>query len=167
MLVVTNYPQVPIATTNAATDAARVDSQQRPPIIPTQEATKGHEERAFNSQNERAAEQANAQAKINERLQGKQQGSGQQQQEGKQQQEQKPAALPAIIKAALRGKPALQRRDIRSYQQTPQPKATNAQMSKLLVDQSQEFYQAVARHVSEFYQLQTQPKPEPNLSSAV
>lgn len=86
MLVVTNYPQVPIATTNAATDAARVDSQQRPPIVPPQEATKGHEERAFNPQNERAAEQA----KVNEKLQGKQQGSGQQQQEGKQQQEQKP-----------------------------------------------------------------------------
>lgn len=162
MLVVTNYPQVPIATTNAATDAARVDSQQRPPIVPPQEATKGHEERAFNPQNERAAEQA----KVNEKLQGKQQGSGQQQQEGKQQQEQKTAALPSILKAALRGKPALQRRDIRAQQQTPQPKSNN-NVSKLLVNQSQEFYQAVAHHVSQFYQQQTQPKPEPALSSSV
>ena len=57
MLVVTNYPNVPIATTNAATDAARTDNLQRPPVIPPQEASKGHNERPFNSQHERTAQQ--------------------------------------------------------------------------------------------------------------
>ena len=64
MLVVTNYPNVPISTSNVATDSARTDNQQRPPVLPPPQASKGHEERAFNPQNERTAEQAQAQAKL-------------------------------------------------------------------------------------------------------
>ena len=53
MLVVTNYPQVPIATSNVATDLARADNQQAKPILPPQELSKAHQERAYNQQNER------------------------------------------------------------------------------------------------------------------
>lgn len=64
MLVVSNYPQVPLATSNVATDSVRVDNQLKPVVIPPQAATKGHEERAFNPQNERTADQTQQQTKT-------------------------------------------------------------------------------------------------------
>ena len=41
MLVVTNYPNVPISYSNVATDSARTDNQQRPPVLPPPQACKG------------------------------------------------------------------------------------------------------------------------------
>jgi hypothetical protein len=162
MLVVTNYPQVPIATTNAATDTARVESQQRPPIIPTPQLAKSNEERPFNPQNERAADQANIQAKLHERVQSKQQGGGQHQQEDKPQQQ----TRAAIKVPAQLAKPALQRRDIRNPQ-TEQPQTTNGKAKPQLTSQTSDFYQTVAAHVSSFYQTQTLPKAEPELSTYI
>ncbi len=169
MLVVTNYPQVPIATTNAATDAARVESQQRPPVVPPQESTKGHEERAFNPQHERTAEQAENQARLNERLQGKQQGHGQQQQEDKQQKEtDKPQLAPLIAREPLRSQPALNRRDIRVVMQAINTSKQSAeQSSSALSDQPAEFYQAVSLHISSYYQQQSQPQTQPAISSYI
>ncbi|BFL86229.1 hypothetical protein LFREDSHE_46790 [Shewanella baltica] len=93
MLVVSNYPQVPLATTNVATDSARVDNQLKPVVIPPQAATKGHEERAFNPQNERTADQTQQQTKTLEnnqqQVQEKQQQQQSSQQQSQQQQEKK------------------------------------------------------------------------------
>ncbi|WP_299797812.1 hypothetical protein [uncultured Shewanella sp.] len=167
MLVVTNYPQVPIATTNAATDSARTDNQQRPPVIPPKELTKGHEERAFTSQHERTAEQADAQARLNERVQGKQQGTGQQQQEGKQQEQAKQAA-PQLIKDLLRGKPALQRRDIRTHSQPVSQAAQKTDSERaIILDQPSEFYREFGQRVGSFYQQQTHPHDEPAISTLI
>lgn len=166
MLVVTNYPQVPIATTNAATDAARVESQQRPPVIPPQESTKGHEERAFNPQHERTAEQAENQAKLNERLQGKQQGHGQQQQEDRQKKEsEKPQQL-VVARDPLRGQPALNRRDIRVVMQAISGKRP-VEQGNVLNNQPAEFYQAVSLHISSYYQHQSQPQTQPAISAYI
>ncbi len=167
MLVVTNYPHVPIATTNAATDSARTDNLQRPPVIPPAEPTKGHEERSFSAQNERTAEHADAQARLNERSQGKQQDTGQQQQ-GKQQDQAKHAAT-QLVKDLLRGKPALQRGDIRSNQQevsnhAPQKKSTER---GIILDQPSEFYREFGQRVESFYQQQTHPNDEPLLSALI
>lgn len=167
MLVVTNYPHVPIATTNAATDSARTDNLQRPPVIPPAEPTKGHEERSFSAQNERTAEHADAQARLNERSQGKQQDTGQQQQE--KQQDQAKHVPSQLIKDLLRGKPALQRRDIRTNQKensndTPQK---NTSERGMILDQPSEFYREFGQHVGSFYQQQTHPHDEPALSTLI
>lgn len=169
MLVVTNYPQVPIATTNPATDAARVDSQKRPPIVPTPELAKSHQERPFTPQHERTAEQPEIQARINERLLGKHQGGGQQQQEKQQQEAEKPTRVANIVRDPLRGRPALNRRDIRIAQQpnsASNHKQSQPQKSEL-VGQSKAFYQAVSLHITSFYQQQAHPKTEPAISSFV
>ncbi|BAJ00138.1 hypothetical protein [Shewanella violacea] len=169
MLVVTNYPQVPIATTNAATDAARVDSQQRPPIVPTPELVKSHEERPFTAQHERTAEQPEIQARLNERMLGKHQGGGQQQEEKQQQDTEKQAQASSIARDPLRGRPALNRRDIRIAQQADSVsnhKQTQPQKGEL-VGQSKEFYQAVSLHITSFYQEQALPKTEPGISAFV
>lgn len=170
MLVVTNYPQVPIATTNVATDSARVDSQQRPPVVPTPELVKSHEERPFTPQHERTAEQPEIQAKLNQRLQGKQQGSGQQQQDSPQQKEaEKTTPAPTSIKDILRNRPALSRRDVRVNQQMT-PTNNNQpinEKSAALQNQPDEFYQAVAQHVSSYYLQQTIPQPQHAISSFV
>lgn len=167
MLVVTNYPQVPIATTNPATDAARVDSQQRPPVVPTPVLVKNHKERPFTPQHERVAEQPEIQAKINERQLGKNQGGGQQQQEEQQRQEaEKPTRVAKIARDPLRGRPALNRRDIRIAQlpnSTSNHKQTQPQKSQGL-GQSKAFYQAVSLHITRFYQEQALPKTEPAIS---
>ncbi|AQS35458.1 hypothetical protein Sps_00238 [Shewanella psychrophila] len=169
MLVVTNYPQVPIATTNPATDAARVDSQQRPPIVPTPELVKSHEERPFTPQHERTAEQPEVQARLNERLQGKHQGSGQQQEDKQQKEAEKPTLAASLPRAPLRGKPALNRRDIRIAPQSNPVNNHNQDQSKKseLKSQPKEFYQAVALHITSFYQEQALPKTEPAISSFV
>ncbi|QDO82050.1 hypothetical protein FM037_00940 [Shewanella psychropiezotolerans] len=169
MLVVTNYPQVPIATTNPATDAARVDSQQRPPIVPTPELVKSHEERPFTPQHERTAEQPEIQARLNERTLGKHQGGGQKQEEKQQKEAEKPTQVANIARDPLRGRPALNRRDIRIAQQPNSArdhKQTQPQKSEL-VAQPKDFYQAVSLHITNFYQEQALPKTEPAISSFV
>lgn len=113
MLVVSNYPQVPLATSNVATDLARVDNQLKPVVIPPQQATKAHEERAFNPQNERTADQAQQQARLIEhnqqQVQDKQQQQQSSQQQNQQQQEKKAPVVMAervqskLVKIATRG----------------------------------------------------------------
>jgi len=147
MLVVTNYPNVPLATSNVATDSLRNDSQQKPPVIPPKELTKGHEERAFNSQNERTAEQADAQARLGQRIQGK-------------------ANLSSKIKLRIQAKPALNRRDIHIMQLAPQAQQTsnkiNLTTTNKFTGQSAVFYQAVSAHITNVYQAHAQPDNEPN-----
>jgi hypothetical protein len=186
MLVVTNYPNVPIATTNAATDAARIDNQQRPPVIPPQEMTKGHDERAFNPQHERTAQQAEVLARLNEKNQGKQKDTEQQQQAVKQHLQQAKSVEPLRINNLLKGKAALQRRDIRN--QLPSiavhaitDKHTRVQKSDInstqseskketrsgMLGQAPEVYQKFGQHIETFYQQQTEPKVQPAVSALI
>lgn len=180
MLLVSNYPQVPLATTNVATDSARVDNQLKPVIIPPQASTKGHEERAFNPQNERTADQAQQQARLLEHSQQQVQQKQQQQQSSQQQSQQQqekhaPAvaaerALPKNLKVPVRGPVALQRKDIRLKvsQNTPRPANTNAKTTTArqpIQGESPQFYQQVGQRISQYYAQQTQPEAEPAMSS--
>lgn len=154
MLVVTNYPNVPIATTNAATDSARTDSQQRPPIIPPQQPTKGHEERAFNPQHERAADQTQTQAKLRESVQDKQQGQSQQQEQSGQEKQKQSQAL--NLKQLLSQRAPLKRSDIKlPVQQLPvSEKEANKHP---MPDEPLQFYQDFAIRIEAFYQQRTEP----------
>ncbi len=167
MLVVTNYPNVPIATTNAATDAARTDNLQKPPVIPPQEATKGHNERPFNSQHERTAQQAEVLARLNEKSQGKQQGAAQQE-SAKQHLQQTNPAEALKLNNLLKGKPALQRRDIRTQQQMDTTRAEGKKEARQgMLGQAPEVYQKFGQHIETFYQQQTEPKVQPAVSALI
>lgn len=179
MLVVSNYPQVPLATSNIATDSARVDNQLKPVVIPPQAATKGHEERAFNPQNERTADQAQQQAKTLEhnqqQVQEKQQQQQSSQQQNQQQQEKKAPlvvaerVLPKTLKIAARGQAALQRKDIRlKVSQGATSYATSsakANVRQSLKGESSQFYQQLGQRIGQFYQQQTQPEQESIMST--
>lgn len=183
MLVVSNYPQVPLATSNVATDSARVDNQLKPVVIPPQAATKGHEERAFNPQNERIADQAQQQAKTLEhnqqQVQEKQQQQQSSQQQNQQQQEKKAPlvvaerVLPKTLKIAARGQAALQRKDIRlkvsqgatSYATSSAKANTSSAARQSLQGESSQFYQQLGQRISQFYQQQTQPEQESIMST--
>ncbi|MGI2091105.1 hypothetical protein ACRN96_00540 [Shewanella oncorhynchi] len=179
MLVVSNYPQVPLATSNVATDSARVDNQMKPVVIPPQAATKGHEERAFNPQNERTTDQAQQQAKTLEhnqqQVQEKQQQQQSSQQQNQQQQEKKAPlvvaerVLPKTLKIAARGQAALQRKDIRlkvsqgatSYASS----SAKANVRQSLQGESSQFYQQLGQRIGQFYQQQAQPEQESIMST--
>ncbi|WP_394390837.1 hypothetical protein [Shewanella woodyi] len=169
MLVVTNYPNVPIATTNAATDAARTDNLQRPPVIPPQEMTKGHEERPFTPQHERTAQHADVLARLNEKSQGKQQGTGQQQEDTKQQQQQAKPQQALMVKDLLKGKPALQRRDIRNnqYEMSANRNEGGKETRTQVLDQPSEVYQMFGQHIEAFYQRQTEPVTQSAISAFI
>ncbi|MGS0681713.1 hypothetical protein ACVBIL_11155 [Shewanella sp. 125m-7] len=160
MLVVTNYPNVPIATSNAATDSARTDSQQRPPIIPPQQPTKGHEERAFNPQHERTAEQAQTQAKLRESVQGKQQGQSQHQEQSGQEKQKQSAAL--NLKQLLRQCGPLKRSDIKISGQQPEAASKEKAAAKpVMANETLEFYQAFGVRIETFYHQRTEPDTQP------
>jgi len=162
MQLVSNYPQVPLATSNPATDAARVEGQQRPPVIPPQEPAKGHEERAFNEQNERTADTAQQNAKqatlVHDQQQSNQQQSSQQQkQQGK------------SLFAAVFIKPALDRKDIRNrVDPTPlanSQTATSDSSEHPMPDESDDFYRALGNRIAEYYQQQTSPSTTASLEA--
>lgn len=186
MLLVSHYPQVPLATTNVATDSARVDNQLTPVIIPPQATTKGHEARAFNPQNERTAEQAQQQARLLEHnqqqnqqqvQQKQQQQQSSQQQSQQQQQKQAPTvathgAQPNTVKLFIRGQAALQRKDIRLKvsQNDPQtsisnPKTNTHTARQPMQSESPQFYQQVGQHIGQYYAQRTQPKAESAMSA--
>ncbi|NRD72259.1 hypothetical protein HQQ94_03190 [Shewanella sp. VB17] len=169
MLVVTNYPNVPIATTNVATDAARTDNQQRPPILPPQELTKGHNERAFNPQHERTAQQADVLARLNEKGQGNQQRSGQKEQNTHQQQTNQ--LIAPKTNELMRNKPALKRRDVHTQHNENEINIVKNNHQKKTQDitlaQSPEIYQAFAQHIESFYYQQTEPKQQAAISTLI
>lgn len=167
MQLVSHYPQVPIATSNPATDAARVESQQRPPVIPPQQPSKGHEERAFNPQHERTADSAQQQARLADRVQERQQQSGQQQQQQEQQQRQgsKPLQLNLV------SKPALDRRDIRNRQLEaaafPKPAIESSTERHPMPNEVPQFYRELGQRIDTFYHQRTEPLPEAGISALV
>ncbi|MGS0730715.1 hypothetical protein ACVBKF_31230, partial [Shewanella sp. 0m-11] len=156
---VTNYPNVPIATSNAATDAARTDGQQRPPIIAPQQATKGHEERAFNPQHERTADQAQNQARLRESVQQKQQGQSQQHEQSGQEKQKQAANL--NLKQLLSQRAPLKRSDIKLPGQQPPPTHTS-EANHLMPNESLQFYQAFGVRIEAFYYQRTEPDILPN-----
>lgn len=159
MLVVTNYPNVPIATSNAATDSARTDGQQRPPIIPPQQATKGHEERAFNPQHERTAEHAQNQAKLRESVQQKQQGHSQQQEQSGQEKQKQNAPLNLKLLLSQRG--PLKRSDIKLPGQASPSNESKTPTKQPMPNEALQFYQAFGVRIEAFYQQRTEPNRPP------
>ncbi len=159
MLVVTNYPNVPIATSNAATDSARTDGQQRPPIIPPQQPTKGHEERAFNPQHERTADQTQTQAKLRESVQGKQQGQSQQQEQSGQEKQKQGSAL--NLKQLLSQRGPLKRSDIKIHGKTVGNCEVKSVAKLSLPNETLQFYQAFGVRIEAFYYQRTEPASSP------
>lgn len=158
MLVVTNYPNVPIATSNAATDSARTDSQQRPPIIPPQQPTKGHEERAFSPQHERTADQTQTQTKLRESVQDKQQRQSQQQDQSGQEKQKQNQAL--NLKQLLSQRAPLKRSDIKLPGQAA-PNTEKNSPKQPMPNETLQFYQAFGVHIEAFYQQRTEPNSQP------
>ncbi|MBT1445179.1 hypothetical protein KJI95_11670 [Shewanella sp. JM162201] len=168
MLIATNYPQVPLATSNAATDSLRVESQQRPPIVPAPELTKGHEERAFNPQNERTADEPQVQAKLQQRVDERQQQQHQQQQQkqSEQQAQQTPPAKP--LKLPPRLPAGLNRKDVR-IRTEPQPprNPVGGKMATPPAGESASLYRAIAAHVGNFYRQTSEPALDGGLTLTV
>ncbi|QIR15890.1 hypothetical protein [Shewanella aestuarii] len=154
MLINSHYPQVPLATSNVATDLARADNQQRPPIIPPQQPSKGHEERAYNPQNERAPAYS-----LLER-QHQQQHSASQRQAFVQQLLSPSPLVAQTIKVVADDNPTLLRKDIRSKHRQDQQDQTNRRHSKMAKHTDAEsavFYQQVRDHLERFYNAQPNP----------
>ncbi|MCL1075519.1 hypothetical protein [Shewanella dokdonensis] len=163
MQLVSNYPQVPLATSNPATDAARVEGQQRPPVIPPQQPAKGHEERAFNPQNERTADTAQQNARLATQVHERQQQSNQQQQQGSQEQKQQGKALFATMLV----KPALDRKDIRNQVHKPVGHASPqaSEQRHPLPGQSADFYRDFGSRIGDYYRQQTSPAAASSLEA--
>ncbi|MCH1926020.1 hypothetical protein L9G74_13050 [Shewanella sp. C32] len=170
MQVISNYPQVPIATSNPATDVARAENLQRPPVIPPQQPTQNHEERALNSQNERANVLAQQQARLADTVHERQQSNQQQQEQGAQDQRQQQQKAPQLQRFALT-KPALDRRDIRNrVSQEPssihQPQSSNHDKTLQAAQQPEHFYREFAQRIGDFYQAQTQPLADAEVNAS-
>ncbi|MCL1112184.1 hypothetical protein L2703_00955 [Shewanella basaltis] len=163
MIITTHYPQVPLATSNVATDLARVDNQQKPPIIPPQEPSKGHEERAFNPQNERAQTYVIAEKK-------QQQGQSLRQQQNLTQQSVDPKALlqqstrPQTVRVMASNTPALQRKDIQiKSQSTPVKNQIESKQRQTDNNMSSATAQQFGMRIGQFYQQQSAPNLESQL----
>ncbi|MEH6463396.1 MAG: hypothetical protein V7771_05670 [Shewanella psychromarinicola] len=165
MIITTHYPQVPLATSNVATDLARVDNQRKPPILPPQEPAKGHQERSLNPQNERAAAYI-----VAEKKQQQEQAKRQQQNLTQQQSvAPKSAAAQAVhaktIRVMASHTPALQRKDIQLQTQTVAAKKTAEPWQRQLIDAgvSKATYQQFGQRIGQFYQQQSAPNNESQL----
>ncbi|MDO6612079.1 hypothetical protein Q4601_07715 [Shewanella sp. 1_MG-2023] len=177
MLVVTNYPQVPIATSNVATDLARADNQQAKPILPPQELSKAHQERAYNQQNERLTRHE----LIEQKQQQKQSTEQQLTQQQSQQQALGPKGIfPQLLRVAANSNPTIQRRDIQQKNASSAPvevdksakQDNNRTIQSLLLneankEQSDAFYQQLGERVGKFYQQQTTPSDHNQLFALV
>ncbi|MCW3172114.1 hypothetical protein [Shewanella subflava] len=143
MLINSHYPQVPLATSNVATDLARVDNQQKPPIIPPQQPTQNHPERAYNPQNERVPAY-----KIVEQKQ--------QQQHANNQQQTAQQAIPSQpVRVIASNTPTIQRKDIRiklaTSAQTETTTPENKKAANHASTQDAAYFQLVRQHVSQYY----------------
>jgi hypothetical protein len=156
MLINTHYPQVPISTSNVATDLARIDNQQKPPLMPPQEPSKGHEERAFNPKYERSPTEL-----VKERQQQQQQSAQQSVQQEKALNAPQTAAQVAAkpVFFAAHQKAALQRKDVHVRQNETKKSPVNQGLgaNPALKGHKDDFYQALGQHVEAFYQTQVQP----------
>ena len=164
MIVTTHYPQIPLATSNVATDLARVDNQQKPPIIPPQAPTKGHEERSLNPQNERARAYI-VNEKKQQQEQAKQQQSNTQQATESKTLASSTASKPQVISILASQTPALQRKDIQLKTQSTNTKTTQEPRQRQALDTgvSSATYQQFGQRIGQFYQQQSAPNNESQL----
>ncbi|MCT8988504.1 hypothetical protein [Shewanella phaeophyticola] len=149
---------------------ARVDNQQKPPIIPPQEPSKGHEERAFNPQNERAQAYVVAEKK-------QQQDQSQRQQQNLTQQSVDPKALlqqptrqqtqqQQTVRVLANLTPALQRKDIQiKSQSTAVNDQTELKQRQTDSSMSNANAQQFGQRIGQFYQQQTAPNIESQLQT--
>ncbi|QSX33731.1 hypothetical protein JYB87_00260 [Shewanella avicenniae] len=172
MQVISNYPQIPIATSNPATDVARAENLQRPPVIPPQQATSNHEERALNSQNERANVLAQQQARQADTIHERQQSNQQQQQEQGGQQQRQHQSKAQMLQLLSPSKPAFDRRDIRNRvaadfsSKGKANEATNgSDATAARPTQQQGIYRQFGQHISQFYHARSEPLREAGLST--
>ncbi|MDO6639622.1 hypothetical protein Q4557_06575 [Shewanella sp. 5_MG-2023] len=170
MLIVTNYPQVPLATTNVATDLARADNQQAKPILPPQALTKPHHERALNQKNESLFRLNTIEEKHRQQRQSSDQQNQQHlsQQSALQQQAPQSAPLtgllPQLLRVAARNNPTVSRRDIQPQTPTKSTAINSDNNKKTEVKQqikqhSDEFYKQFGQHIATCYQQCTTPSP--------
>ncbi|WP_144211573.1 hypothetical protein [Shewanella donghaensis] len=169
MLIVTNYPQVPIATSNVATDLARADNQQAKPILPPQQLSNAHHERALNQKNDQSARYDVIEEKYRQQ---QKQSTGQE--SPLQQSNVAKNVLPQLLRIAANNSPTIQRRDIQVKTQsnassTSSDKATiqSQLLTDNLADQPDEFYEQLGQRVGDYYQQTTTPQPQSNLSALV
>ncbi|AZG71301.1 hypothetical protein [Shewanella livingstonensis] len=164
MIINTHYPQVPLATSNVATDLARVDNHQKPPIIPPQEPAKGHQERSLNQQNERASTYI-----IAEKKQQQEQTKRQQQNVTQQSVDPKVIASTSIraqiVRVIANQTPALHRKDIQLKTQAATTKTTAEPRQRQPINSGvpTATYQQFGLQVGKFYQQQSAPNIESQL----
>ncbi|MBB1268821.1 hypothetical protein [Shewanella sp. SR44-3] len=165
MLINSHYPQVPISTSNVATDLARIDNQQRPPLLPPQEPSKGHEERAFNQNNERAPADV---IKQKQQQQEQQQNASLYQQKASTQTAAAPVAAKAVRIIAT-NKAALERKDIhvKLSAKEGQKELKGLASNPSLQGQSGSFYQQLGQQVEQFYHAKVSPQALPALAISI
>lgn len=165
MIITTHYPQIPLATSNVATDLARVDNQQKPPIIPPQAPTKGHEERSLNPQNERASTYIVAEKKQQQEQAKRQQQSVSQQAFESKTVASSTATKPQVISILASQTPALQRKDIQLKTQVATAKTTPEPRQRQSLDASESIatYQQFGQRIGLFYQQQSVPDNQSQL----
>ncbi|MBV7317293.1 hypothetical protein [Shewanella sp. NIFS-20-20] len=147
MQLVSNFPQVPLTTSNVGTDLARVDNQQKPHIVPPQETSKQHPERQLN-QYDRSPQtnHPSIQEKAKEQQQHKDPNQEQSQQQQKQQQ-----LIEQIQKNRLKNKPALTRRDL--VQSTATARTQTAPTQAAPVPLATDLMPQVRQHIQHTYSL--------------
>jgi hypothetical protein len=164
MLINSHYPQVPISTSNVATDLARIDNQQKPPLLPPQAPSKGHEERAYNQNNERAPADVIKQKQQQEQ----QQNASLYQQKASTQTAAAPVAAKAVRIIAT-NKAALERKDIhvKLSAKEGQKESKGLANNPSLQGQSSGFYQQLGQQVEQFYQAKVSPQSLPTFSISI
>jgi len=165
MIVTTPYPQIPLTTSNVATDLARVDNQQKPVILPPQEPAKSHEERSFNPQNERARAYVVAGKKQQQQQSTRQQQNSMLQNSMQQAVAPKAVARPKTSSMIASHTPALQRKDIQLKNPSPNTKTTAepSQRQPLAAGVSPAMLQQFGQRIGQFYQQQSVPHVESQL----
>jgi hypothetical protein len=164
MLINSHYPQVPISTSNVATDLARIDNQQKPPLLPPQEPSKGHEDRAYNQNNERAPADVIKQKQQQEQ----QQNASLYQQKASVQTAAAPVAAKAV-RFVANSKAALERKDLQLKQPAKEHQKDTRGLANNpnLQGQSTRFYQQLGQQVEQFYQAKVSPQNLPTFAISI
>ena len=156
MAIITNYPNVPIVTTNVATDSVRNDNEHKSSVAPTDKVTKPHSERAIDPEKEHDAHQQHQQ----------------QQDQSQQNQEQEQVSLTETLeKENLKAKEmiaiknaALSRQDIKVHVDETETQAQAQDISQENKNAlKQEDVKQVKRTLNSAYQTQEQ-KPKSKLN---
>ncbi|MGI2258492.1 hypothetical protein [Shewanella sp. GXUN23E] len=163
MQIVSHYPNVPVATSNVATDSVRTDNQQKPPLPPPQETAKTSAEKALEQRQDRATEQQQERLnRIAER------GAKQQHQQAEQQQPHRQPQLPqaekaALMKLAAKGG-ALNRRDVRDRTQSNAPAVKAQAKAHPMPNEAPKVYRRIGAVIAAVYRQSSEVPAAPELS---